>query len=175
LSQNVKNGFRYNDAMERYHETTTRIIKKLTENRQSVTCAESCTGGRIAAAITSVSGASAVFHGSVVTYSNEIKHLWLGVDEEILNTYGAVSRQCVEQMLTGVIHLAGADYAIAVSGIAGPTGGTPEKPVGTVYIGIQTPFSQEVFQCFFHGSREQIQNQSVAFALEKLAELLDIS
>ena len=152
-----------------------KIIEKLSAKKETVTCAESCTGGRIAAAITSVSGASEIFPGSVVTYANEIKHLWLGVDEEILSTYGAVSRQCVEQMLTGVIRLAGTDYAIAVSGIAGPTGGTPEKPVGTVYIGIQTPFSQEVFQCFFHGNREQIQDQSVSFALEKLAELLDIS
>jgi nicotinamide-nucleotide amidase len=161
--------------MKRYQNITEKIIEKLAENNQTITCAESCTGGRVATAITSVSGASAVFHGSVVTYANEIKHLWLGVKEEVLETYGAVSRQCIEQMLNGVIRLAGADYAIAVSGIAGPTGGTPEKPVGTVYIGIQTPFSQEVFQCFFHGEREQIQNQSVAFALEKLAELLDIS
>ena len=170
----VKNSFGYNSAMKDIQETTSKIIETLSQRGELITCAESCTGGRVAAAITAVSGASAVFHGSVVTYANEIKHLWLGVSQEVLDTYGAVSRQCVEQMLTGVINLAGAHYAIAVSGIAGPTGGTPEKPVGTVYIGIQTPFSQEVFQCFFHGNREQIQDQSVAFAIEKMAELLDI-
>ncbi len=150
------------------------IIHTLEQNKQTVTFAESCTGGRIAAVFTSVSGASSVFHGSVVTYSNEIKHRWLGVEKNILEKYGAVSRQCVEQMLQGAINLADAHYAIAVSGIAGPTGGTPAKPVGTVYIGIQSPFFTEVFQCFFHGSREQIQEQSVAFAIEKLAEVLDI-
>ena len=84
-----------------------------------------------------------------MTYSNEIKHLWLGVEEKVLENYGAVSQECVSQMLEGIKNLAGSDYAIAVSGIAGPTGGTEEKPVGTVYIGLQTPFSQEVFSLFF--------------------------
>ena len=151
-----------------------KIIEKLIRNKETITCAESCSGGRIAAAITAVSGASEVFHGSVVAYSNDIKQRWLGVDNEVLETYGAVSRQCVEQMLTGVIKLADADYAVAVSGIAGPTGGTPQKPVGTVFIGIHTPSSQEVFHCFFHGNREEIQAQSVQFAMEKLTDRLNI-
>ena len=166
--------FCYNSNMKDIQETTSKIIKTLAQRGELITCAESCTGGRVTAAITAISGASTAFHGSVVTYANEIKHLWLSVSQEVLETYGAVSRQCVEQMLTGVINLAGAHYAIAVSGIAGPSGGTPQKPVGTVYIGIQTPFSQEIFRCFFHGNREQIQDQSVTFAIEKLAELLGI-
>jgi len=153
---------------------TEEIIKELTKREESVTFAESCTGGRIAAAFTAVSGASAVLNGSCVTYSNEVKHLWLGVEESILENYGAVSQQCVTQMLTGIKNLAGADYALAVSGIAGPTGGTELKPVGTVYIGLLTPFSHEVFHCFFHGNREQVQEQSLVFAIEKLYEALNL-
>ncbi len=147
---------------------------KLTEQKQTVSFAESCTGGRIAAAFTSISGASSVLNGSVVTYSNEIKHKWLDVDNEVLENFGAVSSQCVSQMLEGIIKYSNANYALAVSGIAGPTGGTIEKPVGTVYIGVKSPHKQEVFQCFFHGDREQIQEQSTAFAIEKLGDVLEI-
>ncbi len=160
--------------MKNITEITEQIIKELTQKKQTITFAESCTGGRIASAFTAISGSSAVLNGSCVTYSNEIKHLWLGVEETVLENFGAVSQQCVAQMLGGIKNLAGADYAIAVSGIAGPTGGTEEKPVGTVYIGLQTPFSQEVFHCFFHGNREQVQEQSVVFAIEKLYESLNL-
>jgi len=156
------------------YQNIEKIIEKLTSQNQTLSFAESCTGGRIAAAFTSISGASSVLDGSVVTYSNAIKRTWLGVDNEVLETFGAVSSQCVSQMLEGIRNLSGADYALAVSGIAGPTGGTEEKPVGTVYIGLQTPFSQEVFQCFFHGEREHVQEQSTAFAIEKLTEVLEI-
>jgi len=159
--------------MKNITNTTENIIRELKKNNQTITFAESCTGGRIAAAFTAISGSSAVLNGSCVTYSNEIKHLWLGVEETVLEKFGAVSQQCVAQMLEGIKNLAGADYAIAVSGIAGPTGGTELKPVGTVYIGIQTPFTQEVFHCFFHGNREQVQEQSVIFAIEKLSETLN--
>ena len=151
-----------------------KIIQKLTEQKQTVSFAESCTGGRIAAAFTAISGASAVLDGSVVSYSNDIKHTWLGVEKEVLENFGAVSSQCVSQMLEGIKNLSAADYAIAVSGIAGPTGGTELKPVGTVYIGLQTPFSQEVFHCNFSGPREAVQEQSTLFAIEKLAEILNI-
>ena len=159
--------------MKNIKNITKKIIEELTKNRQTITFAESCTGGRIVAEFTAISGASNVLNGSCITYSNEIKHLWLGVEEKILERYGAVSQQCVAQMLEGIQNLAGSDYAIAVSGVAGPTGGTEEKPVGTVYIGLKTPFSEEVFHCFFHGDREQIQEQSVVFAIEKLAEVLN--
>jgi len=171
LKQNLGNLFYgYND------DTLEEVVGKLLlKNNATLSTAESCTGGLIAHRLTSVSGASAYFKGSVVAYANEIKMHLLNVKSETLEKHGAVSEETVIEMVQGVIKNMNTDIGIAVSGIAGPTGGTPEKPVGTVYIGIQTPFSQEVFQCFFHGSREQIQNQSVAFALEKLAELLDIS
>jgi len=151
-----------------------KIIQKLAEKKQTISFAESCTGGRLAAVFTAISGASAVLNGSMVTYSNDIKHSWLGVDNEILDTHGAVSSQCVSQMLDGIQKASSADYALAVSGIAGPTGGSDEKPVGTVYIGLQTPSTQGVFKCFFEGDRDSIQEQSTAFAIEKLQEFLEI-
>lgn len=160
--------------MKNIKNTVEKIIKRLTEEKQTISFAESCTGGRIAVAFTAISGASEVLHGSCVTYSNDIKHLWLGVSNEVLIHHGAVSRACVAQMCEGIQKLADSDYAIAVSGIAGPTGGTELKPVGTVYIGLQTPFSQEVFHCNFNGTREAIQEQSTVFAIEKLGELLNI-
>lgn len=160
--------------MKNIQDLVEKIIHKLAKEGQTISFAESCTGGRIAAAFTSISGASDVLHGSCVTYSNDIKHLWLGVSNEVLEKQGAVSRACVSQMLDGIQKMAGSDYAIAVSGIAGPTGGTEFKPVGTVYIGLLTPFSKEVFHCNFSGSRDAVQEQSTVFAIEKLAEVLEI-
>ena len=151
-----------------------KIIEKLASQNQTITFAESCTGGRIATAFTTISGASSVLNGSVVTYSNDIKHKWLNVNNEVLETYGAVSSQCVSQMLAGILIFSRADYALAVSGIAGPSGGSDEKPVGTVYIGVQTPHNQEVFKCLFQGNRNEVQEQSTAFAIKKLEEVLEI-
>ena len=158
--------------MENTNELVEKIITKLTKEQQTISFAESCTGGRIAAAFTTISGASNVLNGSCVTYSNEIKHKWLGVENDILEEFGAVSQECVSQMLDGIQKMAQSDYAIAVSGIAGPTGGTEFKPVGTVYIGLLTPTSKEIFHCHFKGSREEVQEQSTSFAIEKLAKTL---
>ncbi len=160
--------------MKEIRKVTEKIIQTLAERDQTVTFAESCTGGRIAAEFTAVSGASAVLHGSAVTYSNEIKHQWLGVEQNVLEQFGAVSEACVSQMLEGILNMADADCAIAVSGIAGPTGGTPTKPVGTVYIGVQTPELKEIHHCLFQGDREAVQTQSVHFGIEKLAQMLKI-
>ncbi len=160
--------------MKNIQNLVEKIIQKLTKEGQTISFAESCTGGRIVAAFTSISGASEILHGSCVTYSNDIKHLWLGVSKDVLENYGAVSEQCVSQMLDGIQKMADSNYSIAVSGIAGPTGGTEFKPVGTVYIGIKTPFSKEVFHCNFHGPREAVQEQSTMFAIDKLAEVLEI-
>jgi len=153
---------------------TEKIIRYLTKHSQSITFAESCTGGRVAAAFTAISGASSVLNGSVVTYSNDIKHQWLGVSYEVLENYGAVSSECVSMMLDGAIKMAKSDYAIAISGIAGPTGGSDEKPVGTVYIGILTPQTKEIIHCHFQGDREAIQTKSMQFAIEKLYFLLNL-
>ena len=160
--------------MKNIKELTQKVIQTLTKKGQTISFAESCTGGRIAAAFTAISGASDVLHGACVTYSNDIKHQWLGVTQEVLEDQGAVSEACVAQMLEGIQQMTGSDYAIAVSGIAGPTGGTEFKPVGTVYIGVKTPSDQEVFHCLFDGPREAVQEQSTQFAIEKMAEVLKI-
>jgi nicotinamide-nucleotide amidase len=149
------------------------IIDELTKQKKTISFAESCTGGRIAAEFTAISGASNVLNGSCITYSNKIKHQWLGVSQEVLENFGAVSEECVSQMLEGIQKMAKSNYAIAVSGIAGPTGGTEEKPVGTVYIGIITPYGKEIFHCIFNGSRENIQELSTLFAIKKLAKSLN--
>lgn len=108
----------------------------LAEQCRTFATAESCTGGSIAAAITGIAGCSAVFKGSVVAYSNEVKAAVLGVGEDALATYGAVSEEVVKQMAQGVQRVMNVDCAVATSGIAGPSGGTPEKPVGTVWIAV---------------------------------------
>ena len=151
------------------------IIHTLNERNLTITMAESCTGGRIAAAFTSVAGASNVFHGACVTYANEIKQLWLGVSNETLEQYGAVSQQCAEEMLTGIQHKASSDYAIAVSGIAGPDGGSVEKPVGTVYIGILSPTEMMVERYQFEGDREAVQNAALMEAINLLEKNLENS
>jgi nicotinamide-nucleotide amidase len=112
------------------------IGQMLTSHHKTISTAESCTGGSIAALITSVPGCSAYFKGSVVAYANEIKKQMLGVQEQTLIDHGAVSKQVVEEMVAGIKKLYNTDYAIAVSGIAGPTGGTQEKPVGTTWIAV---------------------------------------
>jgi nicotinamide-nucleotide amidase len=151
-----------------------KIITTLSQQKKTLSFAESCTGGRIAAAFTSVAGASSVLNGSVVSYSNEIKTQWLHVDPEIFTLHGAVSQECVSQMLDGIQKLANADYAIAVSGIAGPEGGSLKKPVGTVYIGLLTPKTKEVVHCFFEGNRREIQEKATHFSINKLKDFLKI-
>jgi nicotinamide-nucleotide amidase len=146
-------------------ENTIEIIDMLKKREQTITFAESCTGGRIASEFTAISGASLVLNGSVVSYANEIKSKWLGVEEQTLIRYGAVSLQCVEEMLRGVVKMADAENGIAVSGIAGPTGGTAEKPVGTVYIGVMVNGEISVEHCCFKGDRGSIQEQSTDHAI----------
>ena len=110
------------------------LVAMLQAQGRSFATAESCTGGAISQAVTSVAGCSSVMRGAVVAYHNDVKEKVLGVSGEVLATYGAVSEETVVQMVDGVSALMGADYAVATSGIAGPGGGTPEKPVGTVWL-----------------------------------------
>ncbi|KIM04618.1 MAG: hypothetical protein KN64_07050 [Sulfurovum sp. AS07-7] len=156
-------------------QTLIQIINKLREQKQTISFAESCTGGRIAAAFTSIGGASDVFNGSVVSYSNDIKHKWLEVSNKTLEKFGAVSGECVEEMLKGIVKMANSDYAIAVSGIAGPTGGTKLKPVGTVFIGIIEPSGvTDIHHCLFKGDRETVQKKSVDFAIDLISKKLNL-
>lgn len=114
------------------------VVKKLREKGLKVATAESCTGGLVSERITRVSGSSEVFDCGVCTYANEMKHKLLGVSETTLTVLGAVSAETAVQMAEGVKKLSGADIGVSTTGIAGPTGGTPEKPVGLVYVGVCT-------------------------------------
>lgn len=146
----------------------------LKERNQTIATAESCTGGRLAATLNAQSGSSAYYMGSIVAYANEVKEQLLGVSHDTLEKYGAVSEQTVIQMAEGVRALMHTDYAIATSGIAGPTGGTPDKPVGTVWIAWATP-NGTTAQCFSFGiarEREQITQRAVTAALVKMIELI---
>ena len=149
----------------------------LKQHGMTIATAESCTGGRLAAALNSQSGSSAYYMGSVVAYDNTIKEQVLGVQKDTLMQYGAVSEQTVREMAEGVRKLMHTDYAIATSGIAGPTGGTPDKPVGTVWIAWATPKGTEA-QCFHFGAareREQITQRAVTAALVELIKSLNSS
>ena len=149
----------------------------LKQHAMTIATAESCTGGRLAAALNGQSGSSAYYMGSVVAYDNSIKEQVLGVQHDTLLQHGAVSEQTVLQMAEGVRKLMRTDYAIATSGIAGPTGGTPDKPVGTVWIAWATPTSTEA-QCFHFGAareREQITLRAVTEALVHLIKSLNSS
>lgn len=139
------------------------LVQQLQQQGKKITAAESCTGGLIASMLTRVAGASAVFEAGYVTYANHIKAQTLGVSEEDLNTYGAVSEPVVRQMALGALTASGADYTLAVSGIAGPEGGTAEKPVGTVWIAWGTrdklhsqclyfPYHRHLFQTMVAGT-----------------------
>lgn len=145
-----------------------KVVLKLKEKGLHVTCAESCTGGMIAATLVNVAGVSDVFDTGFVTYANSAKHKLLGVDENALQTYGAVSRQVAQQMAEGAAKQAGAQAAVAVTGIAGPEGGTLEKPVGLVYIGCTVNGSTIVTENHFKGDRLEIRRQTTKAALELL-------
>jgi nicotinamide-nucleotide amidase len=142
------------------------LKEQLDSKNKKITFAESCTGGLIASYLTKISGSSKVFDGSVVSYANEIKSKWLGVDEVVLEKFGAVSEETVQQMLLGILEISDSDYAIAVSGIAGPTGGTPTKPVGTVFIGVSDKNGKFVVERLqLTGSREEIQYKTMMNAI----------
>ena len=158
---------------ERPTTLATELGEELTRLRWKVTTAESCTGGAIAAAITSVAGSSAWFDGAVVSYADRIKRNFLGVDQQDLNATGAVSEPVVRQMAVGVLNRLDANLAVAVSGIAGPDGGSDDKPVGTVWIAWahvdgQEPLSVEAREMHFSGNRADIQSQTVSEALQGL-------
>ena len=148
------------------------LAQLLTANHQTIATAESCTGGRLAALLNELSGSSAYYMGSVIAYDNSVKHQLLGVDMKTLASDGAVSEACVRQMAQGVQSLLHTDYAIATSGIAGPTGGTPDKPVGTVWLAWATPDGTFAECCHFSGDRNQITANAAMASIGKLLLLL---
>ena len=144
------------------------VVRLLNKYELTVTTAESCTGGMIASKIVNVPGASDVFNEGFITYSNKAKRKHLDVSKNTLKKYGAVSEQTVKEMALGGVFAADCDACIAVSGIAGPDGGTEEKPVGLVYIGCCIKDEVTVKECHFRGTRYEIREQAANTALDLL-------
>lgn len=144
------------------------IVGLLQEKKVTLATAESCTGGMLASRIIDVPGVSEVFKAGFVTYANEAKRNLIGVKEETLAQFGAVSEQTAREMVLGAIKAAKADMAVATTGIAGPGGGTKEKPVGLVYIACGSADDIIVERCLFSGSRKEIRQASVEHALGML-------
>ena len=138
---------------------------------RGITCAtaESCTGGGVGAAITDVSGASDVYLGGVVSYANKVKSDVLGVSSETLERFGAVSSETAAQMAVGALRLTGADVAVSTTGIAGPGGGSADKPVGLVWFGLASSAGVRTEKALFAGDRAQVRAQAVVHALGMLA------
>jgi nicotinamide-nucleotide amidase len=150
-----------------------KIVRCLTERKQTLAVAESCTGGYISHRLTNVPGASAIFSSGLVTYSNEAKQLFLGVHAETLAQHGAVSEPVAREMAEGARRASRTDYAVAVTGIAGPGGGTPEKPVGTVFIAVASAGEARVLRQFNPGERLAFKQITSQQALEQLDALIE--
>ena len=150
-----------------------KIIKELQERNYSITTAESCTGGLLAGRLLNVSGASAVYNEGHITYSNEAKNRLLGVKNETIEKYGVVSEETAREMVIGAAKAAKADCAISVTGVAGPDGGTKEKPVGTVYAGFYCKGVVEVVRYNFSGDRYEVRCKTTQNTIEKMLEISD--
>ncbi len=148
------------------------LVELLKEKKLKIGFAESCTGGLISAGVVDIPGASEVFYGSIVSYDNSVKENCLKVSKEILQTKGAVSYECAKMMAEGARKALNVDLAISVTGVAGPGGGTPEKPVGTVFIGYADKNGSESIVTFSKGDRSDIRKvtcfKAYKYALSKL-------
>lgn len=146
------------------------VVAKLGSRGWQIAFAESCTGGMLASAITEVSGSSAVFQLGVVSYSDHIKNKILDVDDFLLAEFSAVCPMVATEMAVGILNLAAADIGVSVTGIAGPNGGSADKPVGLVYICVATKAKCDVYENVFSGNRSEVRFQAVEFALKKVLE-----
>ena len=149
------------------------LAAALLARKQTLATAESCTGGLVGAALTNLPGSSAWYRGGVVAYANELKIRLLGVPAEILAAHGAVSLETARAMAQGARAAAAADFAVSITGIAGPAGGTPEKPVGLVFIGVAAPHGTATFKHHFSGSRAEIRQAATEAALRHLLEAVE--
>ena len=148
--------------------TAEKLVRMLAEKRLTCATAESCTGGGVGAAITAVAGASEVFWGGVISYDNSVKRDVLGVDGALLENKGAVSAECAAEMAQGVRRLLKTDLAVSVTGIAGPGGGTREKPVGLVWFATASAERVHTESRIFPGSRDEVRKAAALHALELL-------
>lgn len=149
------------------------VVRAFLAKNLTLGTAESLTGGMIAASVAGVSGASAVLMGGVVSYDSRVKHEVLGVEQSVIDTVGVVSEPCARQMADGARRVLKVDVAVSATGIAGPTGGTPETPVGTVFIGVSGPGGTRVDECHFMGDRQSVREQSAAHALQMALSAID--
>jgi nicotinamide-nucleotide amidase len=152
------------------NEAAQALVTRCATLRLTVATAESCTGGLLAAAITAVPGASAVFGTGFVTYSNAAKTNLLGVPAGLITSVGAVSEAVARRMAQGARERAVVDLAVSITGIAGPDGGTAQKPVGTVWFGMSSPLGVQTRHMVFKGGRDAVRQQSAVFALHWLLE-----
>lgn len=149
-------------------ELAIRLMQQLEKPGHKMAAAESCTGGLLGAVLTDIAGMSAVYSGGIIAYENRVKEQVLGVGTELLEQYGAVSAPVAEAMARGVQSLLNVEFSVSVTGIAGPGGGSAEKPVGLVYIGVAFPGGTSVSRELFDGDRRAVREQTVARALELL-------
>lgn len=149
------------------------LVNKLTNNQYTISTVESCTGGLLSGTIVNVSGASEVFSCGFVTYANEAKERMVNVNHETLEQYGAVSPETAKEMAAGCAKATGSDMALSTTGIAGPLGGTPEKPVGLVYIGCHFQGETYVVKNIFKGDRMEVRLQTVQAALALALQCLN--
>ena len=154
-------------------EMVERLVQMLAEMEMTISTAESCTGGMLASKIIDVGGASEVYSEGFITYSYDAKEKYLKVSKETLETYGAVSEQTVREMATGCLNATGSDVALVTSGVAGPGGGTPEKPVGLVYIACAYKGDVVAKSYKFDGDRYEIRSQAVDEAIKLAIEMLE--
>ena len=161
------------EPQPRIEELVQQLAAKLTEKGWMLATAESCTGGMIAAACTDLAGSSQWFDRGFVTYSNEAKTEMLGVPAELITQHGAVSEEVVRAMAEGAIRHSRAQVSIAVTGIAGPGGGSEEKPVGTVWVGWSSPSKTQSTLLHLSGDRSQIRLQTTYNGLTRLIKLID--
>ena len=154
------------------NELPKRVVKLLMEKNMTLSSAESCTGGLFSQEVTNISGASQIFDRGIVTYSNNAKMEELGVKAETLAAFGAVSKETAYEMAEGVREVSGTDIGVSVTGIAGPTGATKDKPVGLVYIGISTKDSTNVRELRLEGDRTQNRQNSMRNMFDIIYEIL---
>ena len=149
------------------------VISKLIRNKISISVAESCTGGMLAQNLTSVSGVSKIFTFGIVTYSNKSKNKYLNVPFKIIRKYGSVSEECCKSMVSNLAKISKTKLSIAITGVAGPKGGTTEKPVGLVFIGIKINKKIKIEKYFFKSqNRETIRRNSVNKSLDLIAKFI---
>ena len=149
------------------------LVKKLIKKKLKISFAESCTGGLLSSSITSISGASKIFNLGLVTYSNQAKIKFLKVNKNIIRRYGAVSHECCLAMVDNLSKISKANINVSVTGIAGPNGGTKQKPVGLVYIGIKRGNKRKIIKCIFKSKkRSSIQKATVKKALDLILRII---